>query len=152
MHLKSNHTFDKNCHCDSIKGFLANSYFILQIYHAKSFKMKYIRSLSLNFFIKIFIKTLKSVVRFKMHKTLIQHSLNANISLLRGVHLFDRSMAQLTTLIFFQLILTQIGKFHPKLINFKEQFYFSISQELVPDLYSMHRNEHPFEKKPVTLT
>ena len=31
-----------NCHCDSIIDFLANSYFIVQIYHAQSFKMKYI--------------------------------------------------------------------------------------------------------------
>ena len=42
-------TFDINCHCDSIIDFFANSYIIVQIYHAKSFKMKYIRSLYLNF-------------------------------------------------------------------------------------------------------
>ena len=72
MHVKSNQTFDINCHCDSIIDFLANSYFIVQIYHDKSFKMKYIRSpyLNFNFFIKIFIKTLKSVVRFNVHQTL----------------------------------------------------------------------------------
>ena len=64
------HTFDINCHCDSIIDFLANSYFIVQIYHAKSFKMKYFRSLYLNF-LKIFIKTFKSVVRFNVHKTLL---------------------------------------------------------------------------------
>ena len=49
MRVKSNHTFDINSHCDSIIDFLANSYFIVQIYHAKSFKMKYIMSLYLNF-------------------------------------------------------------------------------------------------------
>ena len=47
MLVKSNHTFDINCslcqiHCDSIIDFLANFYFIVQIYHAKGFKMKYI--------------------------------------------------------------------------------------------------------------
>ena len=30
------------CHCDSIIDFLANSYLILQIHHAKSFKMRHI--------------------------------------------------------------------------------------------------------------
>ena len=35
--------------CDSIIDFLANSYFIVEIYHAKSFKMKYCMSLYLNF-------------------------------------------------------------------------------------------------------
>ena len=49
-YLKSNQTFYKNCHCDSIIDFMANSFFIVQIYHAKSFKMKYIRSLYLRFF------------------------------------------------------------------------------------------------------
>ena len=48
--LLTNHTFDINCHCDFNIDFLANSYFIVQIYHAKSFKMKYIRSLYLNFY------------------------------------------------------------------------------------------------------
>ena len=32
------------CHCDSIIDFLANCYFILQIYHDKSFKMRYFMS------------------------------------------------------------------------------------------------------------
>ena len=41
MHVKLNHTFEINCHCDSIIDFFANSYFILQIYHAKRFEMKY---------------------------------------------------------------------------------------------------------------
>ena len=36
------------CACDSI-DLLANSYFILQIYHPKSFKMRYITSLYSNF-------------------------------------------------------------------------------------------------------
>ena len=58
MHVKLNHTFDINCHCDSIIDFLANSYFIVQIYHAKTFKMKYIRSLYLNFFKDIHKDTL----------------------------------------------------------------------------------------------
>ena len=31
--------------CGFIKNFLTNSYFILQIYHAKSFKMKHVKSL-----------------------------------------------------------------------------------------------------------
>jgi hypothetical protein len=35
--------------CDSIKDFLANSYFIVQIYHAKSFEIKYSMYLYLNF-------------------------------------------------------------------------------------------------------
>ena len=52
MQVKSNHTFDKNCHCDSNTDFLANSYFIVQIHHAKSFKMNYIRSLYLNFLLR----------------------------------------------------------------------------------------------------
>ena len=38
MHIKPNDTFDINCHWDSITDVLANSYFIVQIYHAKSFK------------------------------------------------------------------------------------------------------------------
>ena len=71
MHFKSNQPFDINCQCDSIIDFLANSYFTVQIYHAKSFKMKYIRSGAVSqFLIKIFIKTLKSMVRFNVHKTL----------------------------------------------------------------------------------
>ena len=70
MQAISYQTFTFIVSCDSIIDFLANSYFTVQIYHAKSFKMKYIRSLYLNFFIKIFIKTLKSVVRFNVHKTL----------------------------------------------------------------------------------
>jgi hypothetical protein len=48
MHVKLNHTYYISCHCDSIIDFLANSYFIVQIYHAKSFKMKYIRSVYLD--------------------------------------------------------------------------------------------------------
>ena len=59
MHVESR--FDINCHCDSIIDFLANSYLIVQIYHAKSFK---------KLFIKVVIKKLKSVVRFNVHKTL----------------------------------------------------------------------------------
>ena len=35
--------------CDFIIDFLANSYFIVQIHHAKTFKMKYSMSLYLNF-------------------------------------------------------------------------------------------------------
>ena len=65
MHVKSNETFDINCHCDSIIDFLSNSYFIVQIYHAKSFKMKYIRSLYLNFLLR-YLKR-----HFNVHKTLI---------------------------------------------------------------------------------
>ena len=60
------------CHCASIIDFLANSYFIVQIYHAKSFKTKYVRSLYFNFLLRyVFIKTLKSVVRFNVLKTLV---------------------------------------------------------------------------------
>ena len=33
---------ETKCNCDLIIGFMANSYFILQMYHAKSFKMSYI--------------------------------------------------------------------------------------------------------------
>ena len=60
MHVKSNHTFDINCHCDSIIDFLANSYFIVQIYHEKSFKMKYSMSLYLNFLFEYSYKCLKA--------------------------------------------------------------------------------------------
>ena len=45
-------------------------HFIVQIYHAKSFKMKSVSQ----FFIKIFIKTLKSVVQFNVHKTLLSEN------------------------------------------------------------------------------
>ena len=62
MHVKSNHTFDINCHCDSSKDFLANSYFIVQIYHTPKA-------------LKVFIKTLKSVVQFNVHKTLYSNPL-----------------------------------------------------------------------------
>ena len=46
--------------CDSIKDFLANSYFIVHIHHAKSFKMKYDMSLYLNFSLKYSQKYLKA--------------------------------------------------------------------------------------------
>ena len=36
----------------SIKNFLPNSYFILQIYHAKSFKMRHVTSLYFNFSVR----------------------------------------------------------------------------------------------------
>ena len=49
------------------------------LYHAKSFKMKYIRSLYLNFFIKIFRMTPKSVVRFNVHHTLCRRHTTSNI-------------------------------------------------------------------------
>ena len=49
---KSNQTFDIYCHCPYNVDFLANSYFIVQIYHAKSFKMKYIKSMYLNFLLR----------------------------------------------------------------------------------------------------
>jgi len=45
--------------CGFIKNFLPNSYFILQIYHAKSFKMRHVSSLYF-FFSKIFIKCFKN--------------------------------------------------------------------------------------------
>ena len=74
MQAISYQTFTFMVSCDSIIDFLANVYFIVQIYHAKSFKMKCIRSLYLNFLLKIFIKTLKSVVQFNMHKMLLKPS------------------------------------------------------------------------------
>ena len=43
IHKNSNHTLYVNCNCDCIMAFLANSTFILQISHAKTFKMRYIR-------------------------------------------------------------------------------------------------------------
>ena len=46
--------------CDSIIDFLANSYFIVQIYHVKSFKMKYSISLYLNFLFEYSYKCLKA--------------------------------------------------------------------------------------------
>ena len=66
IHIKSNQTFDINCHCGSIIDFLANSYFIVQTHYAKSFKMKYSQ-----FFIGIFIKMLKSLVRNSLHQMLL---------------------------------------------------------------------------------
>ena len=47
--------------CGFIKNFLPNSYFILQIYHAKSFKMRHVTSLYF-FFSKIFIKCFKNSI------------------------------------------------------------------------------------------
>ena len=49
MQAISYKTFNFIVSCDSIIDFLANSYFIEQIHHAKSFKMKYSMSLYLNF-------------------------------------------------------------------------------------------------------
>jgi hypothetical protein len=48
MQAISYQTFTYIVSCDSIIDFLANSYFIVQIYHAKSFKMKFSVSLYLN--------------------------------------------------------------------------------------------------------
>ena len=42
-------TFTFIVSCDSVIDFLSNSYFIVEIHHAKSFKMKYSMSLYLNF-------------------------------------------------------------------------------------------------------
>ena len=39
-------------YCGSIIDFLRNSYFILQIYHAKSFKMRYVKTLYLTFLLR----------------------------------------------------------------------------------------------------
>ena len=36
---------ETKCNCDFIIEFLANSYFIMQMHHDKSFKMRYIKSL-----------------------------------------------------------------------------------------------------------
>ena len=113
--------------------------------------MKYIRSLSLNFFIKIFIKTLKSVVRFKMHKTLIQHTLNANISLLRGVHLFDRSMAQLTTVVFFSSSWPRLENFIPNSSILKNNFTSPSLRNWWPT-YIPCTEMIPFLKKNKTVT
>ena len=44
---------------DSIINFLAKTYFIVQIYHAKSFKMKYIRSPYLNLLLRYSYRHLK---------------------------------------------------------------------------------------------
>ena len=71
MQAISNQIFTVIVSCDSIIDFFSNSYFIVQIYHAKIFKMKNIRSLYLNF---ILLKTLKSVVQFNVHKTLVSYS------------------------------------------------------------------------------
>ena len=35
---------ETKCNCDLIIGFMANTYFILQMHHAKSFKMRCIKS------------------------------------------------------------------------------------------------------------
>ena len=43
IHKNSNHILYVNCNCDCIMAFLANSTFILQISHAKTFKMRYTR-------------------------------------------------------------------------------------------------------------
>ena len=48
MQAISYQTFTFIVSCDSIIDFLANSYFIVQIHHVKSFKMKYSMSLYLN--------------------------------------------------------------------------------------------------------
>ena len=49
IHKNSNHTLYVNCNCDCIMAFLANSTFILQISHAKTFKMRYTRCWNNNF-------------------------------------------------------------------------------------------------------
>ena len=46
--------------CDSIIDFLANSYFIVEIHHAKSFEMKYCMSLYLNLSLEYSTKCLKA--------------------------------------------------------------------------------------------
>ncbi len=69
MQAISYQTFTYIVSCDSIMFFLANYYFILQIHHAKSFKMKYDISVP-QFFIGIFTKMLKSLVRNSLHQTL----------------------------------------------------------------------------------
>ena len=45
-------------HCAFIMNFMTNSYFILQIYHARSFKMRHVTSLYFNF--SVFIKYFKN--------------------------------------------------------------------------------------------
>ena len=40
--LKDSNLYLSLTHCAFIMNFMANSYFILQIYHAKSFKMRHI--------------------------------------------------------------------------------------------------------------
>ena len=64
MQAISNQIFTVIVSCDSIIDFFSNSYFIVQIYHAKSFKKKHIRPLYLNFL-------LRTVVRgnFNIHGT-----------------------------------------------------------------------------------
>ena len=55
-------------YCASIIDFLANSYFIEQIYHAESFK----QNISVpQFFSEIFLKMLKSLVQNSLHQTLL---------------------------------------------------------------------------------
>ena len=70
MQAISYQTFTFIMSCDSIMNFLANSYFIEQIHHAKSFKTKYNLSIS-HFFIEIFTKMLKRLVRNSLHQTLL---------------------------------------------------------------------------------
>ena len=48
--------------CGFIKNFLPNSYFILQIYHAKNFKMKQVMSPYFNFSVWYFIECFKNLL------------------------------------------------------------------------------------------
>ena len=48
------------CYSASIIDFLANFYYIVQIYHAKSFKMKYTMSLYLIFTLEYSLKSLNA--------------------------------------------------------------------------------------------
>ena len=50
--------------CGFIKNFLPNSYFIFQIYHAKSFKKGHVTSLYFNFSVRYSLNSLKTQIYY----------------------------------------------------------------------------------------
>jgi hypothetical protein len=73
MQAISYQTFTIIYYCASILDFLTNSYFIVQIYYGKSFKMKYIMSLYLNFSLEYSLKCLNVWYKKTLHQTLGNH-------------------------------------------------------------------------------
>ena len=70
--------------CGFIMNLLPNIYFILQIYHAKSFKMRHVTSLYFNFVSMIFIKCFKnSILLSGSNRTLERPSYSFSLILAR---------------------------------------------------------------------